>query len=69
VCCGRIPVAPGDWVVGDADGVVVMPSELRPQVLTQASQVRAREVALAGHLRQGKSFAEALAAMAAEPQG
>jgi regulator of RNase E activity RraA len=34
ICCGGVPVLPGDVVVGDEDGVVVMPPEAVPAVLT-----------------------------------
>lgn len=62
VCCGRIPVCPGDWIVGDADGVVV-PAPMREQVFAKAAEVHAREAALAVQLKQGKGFTETLKAM------
>ena len=36
VMCGGVRVAPGDLVFGDADGVVVIPQEVEPQVLAAA---------------------------------
>ncbi|WP_126425385.1 RraA family protein [Brevibacillus marinus] len=38
ISCGGVPVHPGDIVVGDADGVVVVPQELAETVLTKAQQ-------------------------------
>jgi 4-hydroxy-4-methyl-2-oxoglutarate aldolase len=60
VCCGRIPVRPGDWVVGDRNGVVVVPAELHDDVLEKAREIHAREAALANALKKGKSFPEAI---------
>ena len=59
VCLGRVPVRPGDWVVADCNGVVVVPSEMRQQVLDQARRIVKKEAALAPLLREGKTFAEA----------
>lgn len=39
----QIVVQPGDWVFGDADGVVAIPSELIEPVLVAAEQAEARE--------------------------
>jgi 4-hydroxy-4-methyl-2-oxoglutarate aldolase len=44
VVCGGLSVRPGDIVVGDADGVVVVPQERAEQVLTALDAVRAAEV-------------------------
>jgi 4-hydroxy-4-methyl-2-oxoglutarate aldolase len=60
VCCGRIPVRPGDWVVGDRNGVVVVPIEVRDEVFAKAKAIHAREAALAVELKKGKSFPEAI---------
>ena len=43
VVCGGVSVRPGDIVVGDADGVVVVPQERAEQVLTALDAVRAAE--------------------------
>jgi regulator of RNase E activity RraA len=64
ICCGRIPVRPGDWVVGDRNGVVVVPADSREAVLTKAREIHAREAALATELRKGRSFSEAANAIA-----
>ena len=36
--CGGAPVTPGDWVVGDADGVVVVPGDRRDEALNAAAE-------------------------------
>lgn len=63
VCLGRVPVRPGDWIVADQNGIVVVPIELTDQVLEKARQIVQKERALQKHLTAGRSFAEALAIM------
>lgn len=43
VVCGGVKVKPGDLVVGDADGVVVIPREYAQAVLEQAEKKQAYE--------------------------
>jgi 4-hydroxy-4-methyl-2-oxoglutarate aldolase len=69
VCCGRIPVRPGDWVVGDRNGIVVVPVELLERVVERAMQIHQREDELEVHLREGKSLSESAAAVAANGNG
>jgi 4-hydroxy-4-methyl-2-oxoglutarate aldolase len=59
VCCGRIPVRPGDWVVADADGITVVPVELLDETITRAMTIHAREASIDVHLSQGHSIPEA----------
>ena len=40
VMCGGIEVSPGDFVVGDEDGVAVAPKQLYQEVLTKAKGLR-----------------------------
>lgn len=50
-----VRVAPGDWLVGDADGVLSIPADKVGQVLTIAEQIEAAEdrirAAVAGGMR------------------
>lgn len=39
VALGGVPVAPGDWVVGDADGVAVVPRERIAEVTAAADEL------------------------------
>lgn len=61
VCCGRIPVCPGDYVVADASGIVVVPVELMAEVYSAAKEINAREAKMVRYLQAGKTLAEAAA--------
>lgn len=65
VCLGRVPVAPGDWVVADESGVVVVPHAMCEQVLSKAREIHDRETRMSALLREGASLAEAAGAAAA----
>jgi 4-hydroxy-4-methyl-2-oxoglutarate aldolase len=57
---GGVPVTAGDWVVADADGVVVIPGE-RLYVVIAAGQARAvKEEGLFTALREGRTTVELL---------
>lgn len=58
--CGGVPVESGDWVVADADGVVVVPGGTLADVIN-AGRVRARkEAEFFDELRQGRTTVELL---------
>jgi 4-hydroxy-4-methyl-2-oxoglutarate aldolase len=58
--CGGVLVETGDWVVGDADGVVVVPGEQIADVIN-AGRVRARQEAeMFEALREGRTTVELL---------
>jgi regulator of RNase E activity RraA len=54
VSCGGTVVAPGDIVVGDADGVVVVPREHAREVLEAVAPVLERERARVAEIRAGQ---------------
>jgi 4-hydroxy-4-methyl-2-oxoglutarate aldolase len=56
--CGGVVVKPGDIVIGDRDGVVVVPREKAGEVLERARDIAAREVKIREMLRQGKTTLE-----------
>jgi 4-hydroxy-4-methyl-2-oxoglutarate aldolase len=58
ICCGRIPITPGDWIVADASGVTVVPQDLRAEVLEAAEAIYQKEQSMTRSLRSGKSLAE-----------
>jgi 4-hydroxy-4-methyl-2-oxoglutarate aldolase len=53
IVCGGVAVAAGDVVVGDADGVVIVPQAMLPIVLDRLEAVRAAEGALQARLADG----------------
>jgi 4-hydroxy-4-methyl-2-oxoglutarate aldolase len=55
---GRIAIAAGDLIVGDADGVVAVPSAQVAQVLAAAEQREAKENAIVAALKAGKTTME-----------
>ena len=58
---GGVEVAPGDWVVGDADGVTVVPGDRVGDVTTAARARAEREANLFGELRRGRTTVDLLA--------
>ena len=55
VVVGDVTVAPGDLVVGDADGVVVLAREAAGDVLAAARARDTKEASIAEALRQGRT--------------
>ncbi len=56
---GSVAVAPGDYVLGDADGVVVVPARLGPQVVPWAEELAAIEKKVGEALSAGFTRSEA----------
>ncbi|HEY0877305.1 MAG TPA: RraA family protein [Zeimonas sp.] len=61
VTCGGIEVNPGDLVVGDIDGVVVVPRKHAEAVLEMAREIDARELEQARLIIEAKSLRQGLA--------
>ncbi|MEW6229895.1 MAG: RraA family protein [Bacillota bacterium] len=55
---GGVLVRPGDFVVGDADGVVVVPRDLVLEVLVEAEEIVKTETEIRRRVRQGESVAK-----------
>jgi regulator of RNase E activity RraA len=56
-----VEVSPGDFVLADSDGAIVIPAELAEEVLQRAEELGAREVQIRSELASGLSLSEALA--------
>ncbi|MFM0088864.1 hypothetical protein PQR46_18280 [Paraburkholderia sediminicola] len=56
-----VTVRPGNFVLGDEDGVLVIPNEVLDTVLIQAERLTEKERLIRTELQQGLSLAEALA--------
>jgi regulator of RNase E activity RraA len=53
VTVGDVRVRNGDYVVGDSDGIVVIPAEVIEQVLVAAEEVAATENLVRDVVREG----------------
>jgi regulator of RNase E activity RraA len=58
---GVCRVRPGDWVFGDIDGVVVVPSELAAQAFPRALEKATGENTVRAELAKGRSLREVFA--------
>ncbi|CAM5510204.1 hypothetical protein SHIRM173S_11219 [Streptomyces hirsutus] len=56
VGCGGVAVYPGDVVLGDSDGVAVVPGELAAEVAAEAADAAAYEEFAALEIRRGRSL-------------
>lgn len=54
--CGDAPVFPGDVMVGDADGVVVVPAAIADAIADEAVEMTAFEDFVIGRVREGRSI-------------
>ena len=54
VCCGGIVVQPGDVIVGDADGVVVVPATIAEETLAVVTEDAAADAAYGDAVRRGE---------------
>jgi 4-hydroxy-4-methyl-2-oxoglutarate aldolase len=61
VICGGVNVNPGDLIIADLDGVVVVPKEHVDAVLKMATGIEGREAEQARLIRETKSLREGLA--------
>jgi len=60
VTCGGVKVRPGDWVIGDDNGVVVVPSELAVEVANRALDVLEKENRVREEIRRGNTLSQVL---------
>jgi len=58
VSCGGVAVNPGDVVVGDADGVIVIPQDKMTEILAAAKKISLNEAKVMERLRAGESTME-----------
>jgi len=56
-----VHVRPGDFILGDVDGLVVIPSNVVEKVLLEAERLTEQESRIRTELKQGLSLSEALA--------
>jgi regulator of RNase E activity RraA len=56
IACGDAPVWPGDVIVGDAEGVVVVPSHLADEIADEAVEMTAFEDFVTEEVKKGRSI-------------
>ncbi len=54
--CGDAPVFPGDVVVGDNDGVLILPAHLADELADEAAEMTAYEDFVSEEVRKGRSI-------------
>jgi regulator of RNase E activity RraA len=59
IVCGGVEVGPGDLVLGDHDGIVVIPAELGAEVVELAEEKIAGENLVRDKLAEGMPVSEA----------
>ena len=60
VTCGGVKVRPGDWIVGDDTGVVVVPGEVAVEVANRAKDVLEKEVRIREEIKRGSTLSKVL---------
>lgn len=60
VICGDIFVHPGDFIMGDDDGVVVLPKNCIDEILTLAEEIEQSERKIQEYLKEGHTLIEAM---------
>ena len=56
--CGGVQVHPGDLVIADGSGVVIVPSSRAEEVVSEAEKIAAHEAKMAEAVRSGRSVME-----------
>jgi RraA family protein len=56
IICGGVGIRPGDWLIGDRDGIIAVAAEELEALLTRAHAVQAAEAAVLERLEQGESL-------------
>ncbi len=54
--CGDAPVFPGDVILGDSDGVIVIPAHLADEIANEAFEMTAFEDFVTEQVRNGRSI-------------
>lgn len=60
ISCGGITVHPGDWIMADDDGVVVIPADQLEETVKGAEAVEIHEQEIAQRIKNGEQLADIL---------
>ena len=58
ILCSNLSVSPGDYVVCDADGVVVIPKDIAVEVANRAQDILERENRVRKEIKEGSTLSE-----------
>ena len=61
VICGGVYVCPGDIIIGDSDGVIVIPKARAAEIVESAEKLEANELKSRAFIEAGNSVADAVA--------
>ena len=56
IACGGVAIYPGDLIVGDEEGVVVIPPHLAEEVAVEAEEMELKERFILEKIRRGASI-------------
>ncbi len=60
ITCGGLKVRPGDWIVGDDNGVIVVPAERAYEIARRALEVKKSEDRVRTEIDRGKTLAQVM---------
>lgn len=60
ICCGRLPIQPGDWIVADNSGIALIPVSMLGELLDRATALHDREDRIEQALLNNKTLGEAV---------
>lgn len=60
ITCGGLKVRPGDWIVGDDNGVMVVPQERAYEIARRAMEVKKNEDRVRVEINRGKTLAQVM---------
>jgi 4-hydroxy-4-methyl-2-oxoglutarate aldolase len=60
ISCGNLTVHPGDLVLGDSDGIVVVPRDRLSETLEEARQILRKEEQIQAEIERGKTIFDML---------
>ena len=58
IVCGGVEVNPGDWIVADDNGVMVIPKQRAYEIARRALEVKKHEDRIRAEIEEGKTLAE-----------
>jgi 3-hexulose-6-phosphate synthase / 6-phospho-3-hexuloisomerase len=60
ILCGGQPVSPGDWIIGDSSGVIVVPQKMALEIANRSLDIKEHENRIREEIKQGKSLSEVM---------